>query len=235
MSPRIGLTTAPRTRDDTTRETLDRRYVAAVVQGGGLPFLLPVLDPSSAPETLDAIDGLLLVGGGDVDPSCYGAEPAPETALVVTERDHWELALVAAARARDVPILGVCRGAQILAVAHGGCLLQHVPAVTDRPHLVLEREDEPVHEVIVDPDSTLATLVAGPVVGVNSLHHQAVDDPGSLRVVARAPDGIIEAVEAPGAERILAVQWHPELLTRLPDHAALFAWLALEAGRVPTR
>ena len=238
MSPRIGLSTAPRTRDDTTRETLDRRYVTAVVGGGGFPLLLPVLDPTAADDAVDALDGLLLVGGGDVDPSYYGAEPAPETALVDSFRDRWELALVAAARARAIPILGICRGAQILAVAHGGRLIQHVPAMSALPHRVLEREDEAVHEVAVEAGSMLAEL-SGPgaagVLGVNSLHHQGVDDPGTLRVVGRSPDGLIEAVEAHGSERILGVQWHPELLTHLPAHAALFTWLAAQAAAVPTR
>jgi len=231
MKPRIGVTSAPSLHDQRRVEHLDRAYTDAVVAAGAFPFVLPVLDWPDAEEVLSGLDGLLLTGGGDVAASWYGEDPAPEAYGVDAARDGWELALVAAARAAGLPILGVCRGAQVLNVAAGGTVIQHLPVGTDESHKQYERDGETVHPVEVDPTSLLAAITGPRAFGVNTLHHQAVADVGSgLRPVAWAPDGVIEAVESVDDRLLLGVQWHPELLTHQPPHDRLFAWLAQAAA-----
>src|SRR5882724_11322736 len=149
MKPRIGLTTTPATVDDRRVEQVNQAYVDAVVRAGAIPFVLPVMDPADAELALLAVDGLLLCGGGDVDPARYGALPVPETYGLDPGRDAFEVALVLAAARADVPLLGICRGSQILNVALGGSLIQHVPAVTGRDHCIRDRAHEPVHNVVV--------------------------------------------------------------------------------------
>jgi putative glutamine amidotransferase len=224
MKPRIGVTSAPSIHDQRRVDHLDRAYTNAVVGAGAFPFVLPVLDGADAEEVLSGLDGLLLT---DVAAACYGADPAPEAYGVDVARDAWELALVAAARAAGLPILGLCRGAQLLNVAAGGTLVQHLPVGTDESHKQYERDCETVHTVEVDPASLLAAITGQRAFGVNTLHHQAVAEVGaSLRPVAWAPDGVIEAVESVDGLPLLGVQWHPELLTHQPPHDRLFAWLA---------
>lgn len=233
MKPRIGVTITPSVHDQRRVGHVDRAYADAVVTVGALPVVLPVLDPADADEALAGLDGLLLTGGGDVSAECYGEEPAPEAYGRDAARDRWELALVAAARAAGLPILGVCRGAQVLNVAAGGTLVQHLPVVTDESHREYERDAETVHPVALDPESLLAAVTGQRELGVNSLHHQAVAVVGpGLRPVAWAPDGVIEAVESV-EDRLLGVQWHPELLVHEaapPAHRRLFAWLAQAAA-----
>jgi putative glutamine amidotransferase len=233
MKPRIGLTTTPAAVDDRRVEQVNQAYVDAVVRAGGLPFVLPVLDPDDAEAALLALDGLLLTGGGDVEPSLYGALPVPEVYGLDPGRDSSEMALVRAAARAGLPVLGICRGSQVLNVALGGSLVQHVPAVTGVEHCLRDRAHEFVHRVRVDPGSILAGVAGGTDVPVNSLHHQAVERLGAgLRAVAWSEDGIIEGIESDdGANRFLAVQWHPELLAGHDAHERLFAWLLTEAGQ----
>ena len=232
MAPRIGITMTPTSIRDRSVEALNRSYADAVLRAGGVPFLLPQLEPEHVETVLDCLDGVLLSGGGDVDPARYGAERAPEVDQVDDGRDRWELALAATTLRRGLPVLAICRGAQVLNVARGGTLVQHLPHLTDIAHRVEDRCSEPVHRVSVEPDSLLATVLGSTSVGVNSLHHQAVDVVGSeLRAVAWAEDGTVEAVEGTGRHRILAVQWHPELLIDDSAHVALFDWLVDEAVR----
>jgi putative glutamine amidotransferase len=233
MKPRIGLTPTPAVAEGRPVDQLNRAYVEAVVRAGGLPFILPVLDPVDAEPALLSLDGLLLTGGGDVEPDRYGAVPAPEVYGVEPGRDAYELALVAAAARTGMPVLGVCRGAQLLNVALGGTLVQHLPDVTEAPHRVGDRWAEGVHPVEIAPDSLLAAVTGPEAFEVNSLHHQSVDRPGAgLRVVAYAPDGVVEAIEGTGGARLLGVQWHPELLAGSAPHEALFGWLVTEAAGV---
>ena len=233
MKPRIALTTTPETVEDRPVELVNQSYVDAIVRAGGLPFVLPVLDPHDAELALLAVDGLLLTGGGDVDPARYGAAPVPEVYGLDPGRDAFEVALVLAAVRAGLPVLGICRGSQVLNVALGGSLIQHIPAVTGRDHCLRDRAYETVHDVAVASGSLLEAVAGGPEIPVNSLHHQAVDGLGAgLRAVAWAEDGIVEGVESDGLGRLLGVQWHPELLTG-PGHAAherLFAWLVTEAA-----
>jgi putative glutamine amidotransferase len=230
MKPRIGLTTTPEAVDGRPVEQVNRVYVDAVVRAGGVPFVLPVLEPGDAEPALLALDGLLLTGGGDVDPVRYGEAAVPEVYGVDPGRDAFETALVVAAAHAGLPVLGICRGAQILNVALGGTLLQHVPAVTGRDHCLRDRAEELVHEVRITAGTLLAATAGSIRIGVNSLHHQAVDRVGAgLRAVAWSDDGIIEGVESDGLGRFLGVQWHPELLAGHEAHERLFSWLVTEA------
>jgi putative glutamine amidotransferase len=231
MKPRIGLTTTPATVDDRRVEQVNQAYVDAVVRAGAIPFVLPVMDPGDAEFALLAVDGLLLSGGGDVDPARYGALPVPEIYGLDPGRDAFEVALVLAAARADVPVLGICRGSQILNVALGGSLIQHVPAVTGCDHCIRDRSHEPVHDVVVASGSLLEAVAGATEIAVNSLHHQAVDRLGAgLRAVAWAEDGIVEGVESDGPGRLLGVQWHPELLAGRAEHERLFSWLVTEAA-----
>ena len=195
-------------------------YATCTAQVGGLPVLLgPDADPVAVVERLD---GLVLTGGADVDPSAYGAQRAPEVVKTEPERDAYELALFHAAVAAGLPVLAICRGCQLVNVAMGGTLVQHL--ATEVRHSAWDGEPHAlVHEVDLVPGSLVAQVYGATRIPVNSLHHQAVDRPGNgVTVTARAPDGTAEAVEVAGLA-LLAVQWHPELLAAQPDPA--FSWL----------
>ena len=199
-------------------------YVQAIERAGGRALVVPPTE-DGVEETLDALDGLLLSGGSDLDPSLYGADAHPETRNVRPGRDMAEMALLRAALARDLPVLAVCRGSQVLNVARGGNLVQHLPeTVGTEAH----RETAGVfseHGVEVDPDSRLGGIV-GSSVDVKSHHHQGYGELGEgLRVVARAEDGTIEAVEDPERRFAVGVLWHPEE----GEDAALFEALVAEA------
>jgi len=193
-------------------------YIKAVRKAGGVPVLLPVIDAKTDIEVLlERVDGLVMTGGGDVDPSSYGAAIEPQTSRVDPVRDVHDIAFCRAAVDRDLPTLAICRGSQVLNVAMGGTLVQHVDK-----HFDVARYNESVHDVDIEPSSTLAQWVGSTRVAVNSLHHQAVATAGSdTKVVAYATDGTIEAVEVAGKPAI-GVQWHPELIRHRPEHLALF-------------
>jgi putative glutamine amidotransferase len=230
MKARVGITTTPALQEEVLREKITRAYVTAVKRAGAVPFVLPILEPGDAETVVASLDALVLSGGGDVDPSLYGQIAVPEVDGLDAGRDAYELALLGAALTLGIPVLGICRGAQLINVARGGTLVQHLPGVTELSHREKDRVAEAVHTVDVAPDSFLATVTGSTVLGVNSLHHQAVDRVGAgLRVVGRAPDGVVEAIESAGPERLLGVQWHPELLVEDAAHVALFEWLVHEA------
>ena len=204
--------------DGTQRDYGDR-----IAEAGGIPFLLTARPSSS--RLLGRADGLVLTGGGDIEPGRYGAEQSPESGGIDTERDEAEVGLVAEAEALGLPVLAICRGIQLLNVARGGTLVQHLPEVTTEPHLVVERRLELVHAVRIAPDSDLRRILGVDELGVNSLHHQAVDRVGDgLQPVAWAEDGTIEALED-RRHRIVAVQWHPEQLPDQVHQMRLFSWL----------
>ena len=191
-------------------------YVTAIQRVGGLVMMIapdPVL-VTHPDEMLDRIDGLILSGGADIDPSSYGAQPHPETKRTVPERDHTEIALVRGALERDMPVLGICRGMQLLNVALGGTLHQHLPDLVG--HEDHRRNpgsfDNSDHDVHLEPGS-LAARAAGEEVHVTkSHHHQAVDDIGDGLIVTgrSALDGLAETIEVPSCRFALGVQWHPE-------------------------
>lgn len=225
---RIGVTTSPAVHDDIAVEGVNRSYVDAVVRAGAIPVVFPVLDARDVDDLLRSVDGVVLSGGVDIDPSWYGAERQPEVEVVDLARDEFELALVRAAADLGIPVLGVCRGMQLLNVAFGGTLIQHLPgADAGDGHRQRARFAEVIHDVEVLEGSRLAEVLGTTLVGVNTLHHQAVDQIGSglVPVAWSLDDGIVEAIEGVGASRILGVQWHPELLGHLPGSPELFAWL----------
>ena len=199
-------------------------YVRAVTRAGGVPVLVPPV--ADAVDTLDAVDGLIFSGGSDIDPELYGAEAHAETVGVVRERDDFELALMREALARDMPILAICRGSQVLNVALGGDLEQHVP---DRVGTNVHKETPGVfaeHDVDVLPETRLSSIL-GDRHDVRSHHHQGFASLGSgLRESARAPDGTAEALEDPDRRFTLGVLWHPEA----GEDMALFETLVREAA-----
>jgi putative glutamine amidotransferase len=193
---------------------LRQNYFAAVVEAGGLPVALPH-HPELAEEYLDSLDGLLVTGGAfDVDPALWGDEPLHPSVTLKPGRTDFELAAVRGALRRNMPVLGICGGQQLLAVALGGRLIQHIPdAVAGAlPHEQPNPRTEPGHEVAVAEGTLLSRLVGGRSrMAVNSAHHQAVATPGDGAVVnALAPDGVVEGLEHPGYRFALGVQWHPE-------------------------
>jgi gamma-glutamyl-gamma-aminobutyrate hydrolase PuuD len=199
-------------------------YVQAVERAGGRALVVPPSE-DGVEETLDALDGLVLSGGSDLDPSFYGAEPHPETKDTRPERDRSELALLRAALERDLPVLAVCRGSQVLNVARGGTILQHLPeAVGHESHREVRGEFSE-HDVRIEPGSRLAA-VAGSAAAAKSHHHQGYGELGQgLRPVAWAEDGTIEALEDPGRRFAVGVLWHPEE----GEDAKLFDALVAEA------
>ncbi|HEX3948095.1 MAG TPA: gamma-glutamyl-gamma-aminobutyrate hydrolase family protein [Acidimicrobiales bacterium] len=229
--PRIGMAIGREHVDGRRFDAVPHEYVAAVLAAGGLPRPIPPLPALIAHEALDDVDGLLLTGGGDIDPACYGATRRPETGDADAERDASELALVAAALDRRTPVLGICRGAQLLNVALGGTLHQHLD---DRSidHQDRRRRHEVVHEVTLDPRSVVAGLCGSTRIEVNSVHHQGMDRLGAtLSVMGRSDEGVVEVLES-DRHPLLAVQWHPECLPGLPVNRALFSWLVDRAREI---
>lgn len=227
--PRIGLTTSPADGTTSRVERVGRGYLDAVAAAGGLPTVLATLSPDLAAEALAGVDALLLTGGGDVDPVRYGAAAEPETGGVDAARDAWELALIDQARQQGVPILAICRGAQVLNVAFGGTLVQHLPTRTDAEHDDLDRAGHEVHAIEVAEGSHLRTILGTGELQANTIHHQSVDEVGAgLVVCGVADDGVVEAIESPTSP-IVGVQWHPELLADRDPHRALFAWIVDQA------
>jgi putative glutamine amidotransferase len=193
---------------------VQRTYPAAVQRAGALALVLPPDDAvvESPDLLLDRVDGLLLAGGADVDPASYGAAPHPETGLVWPERDRFEIALAVRAIDRGLPVLGACRGMQILNVARGGTLQQHLPDVigSDRHRHTPGRFSD--HEVTLDPGSLAARAAGAERGGVKSHHHQGIGELGEGLVATGTSleDGVIEAIELPGEQFVLGVLWHPE-------------------------
>ena len=243
MRPRIGITTssvdrAPEGAIQPSAAT-HLAYARQIRNAGGLPFLLPnVLTEMDITDLIASLDGLLLSGGGDIDPVYWHEPPHPAITLVDPARDAFELALARAALSEDLPVLGICRGVQVLAVATGGDLWQDIPSQC--AHFLQHRQTVPrqlpSHDVTVIPDSLLAGVLwpHGSDHGrlsVNSFHHQAPRNCGTLlSVVATSPDGSIEALALPGAHFALGVQWHPEdMADSDPRQARIFSALVAAA------
>jgi putative glutamine amidotransferase len=218
-TPLVGITSWPRTVDQRgapePNDTVPRAYVRAVRKAGGLPVLLPLLDPDDVDDLLASVDGVLVTGGGDVEPARYGEEPAAELWGVDPARDAFDAALWRRLLDRPVPALGICRGTQMLNVALGGTLVQHLP---EHPS-----DADVRHTASVAAGTRLAEVLGTTTLEVNSIHHQAIGRPGDgVVVTATTEEGIVEGVEVDGAPHVLAVQWHPELLRHVPEHLALF-------------
>lgn len=236
MKPIVGISGFPRVVDGSIGPTLlhtaSRFYVESVLRAGGIPVILPVTEPDAVPDLLSVVHAIVLTGGGDIAPVRYGATPVPETGGVDPARDEFDITLLLAAIDRAVPVLATCRGMQVVNVALGGSLVQHVPEVTGEVHRFNDRWREGVHRVKLEPDSHLAEALGTTEVEVNSLHHQAVLEaaPGT-RPVGWAEDGTIEAIELPAAPHVVAVQWHPEMLEDHPEHQGLFRQLVTQAAQ----
>ena len=220
---------------------LAQGYYESVLQAGGIPMVLPPYDDISALcQTLDKVDGILLSGGGDINPLLLGEEPIPGLHSICPQRDEMELRLVREAYNRQIPILGICRGIQVLVAALGGTLYQDLNTQYTESPLVKHDQDldraYASHSVKPEAGSTLASLfpeVSEKGLPVNSFHHQAVRTPGPLlRIAAKATDGVIEAVESYEFKSIIGVQWHPECFITRGDSCMmpLFNWLVSEAS-----
>ena len=197
-------------------------YARGVIEAGGLPVHVPMdVDPVALASRLD---GLLITGGTDVDPARYGAEPHPELLQVEPDRDEIEFALLDSAIEKDVPVLGICRGLQVINIFDGGSVHQHVP-----PHWQKDKPPESIEHGVEFKDGSVLQRLYGPSLQVNTIHHQTVDRPGThLTVTAIADDGEVEGLEHDGAP-VVAVQWHPEMMTGRPDDP-IFGWLVDEAA-----
>jgi putative glutamine amidotransferase len=211
-------------------------YARAVQRAGGLPVVLPPLAAHEVPALAARLEALCLSGGPDLDPAAYRARAHAELGPVEPGLDAFELDLTRHAERLGLPVLGICRGCQVLNVARGGTLHQHLPDVTDGR--VAHRQEVPgrqvTHPADVDPGSQLAGILGATHVEVNSFHHQAADVVGTgLRAVAWSPDGVVEALEDPDAPFVLGVQWHAETLVERPEHLQLFEALveAANAGQ----
>jgi putative glutamine amidotransferase len=214
-------------------------YLRAVRRAGGLPVVLAPapLDDADIESLNTCVDGLLLIGGADLDPACYGQPATARTEVTMRLRDEFELALVRAAFERDLPVLGICRGLQVLNVATGGSLHQHLADAGFAEHRPVpgSLDESTCHAVEVEPASLLAVTGRGPVT-VNSHHHQGVDRVGTGGwVIARSlPDHLVEAVEWPHMRYALGVQWHPESLELDSTMAGLVA-TAADSAAAPSR
>jgi putative glutamine amidotransferase len=207
-------------------------YPEAIRRAGAVPVIIPPLEPDSIDPLLDGLCGLCLSGGPDLHPTVYGALPHPALGPTEPQLDLFEVALVRAAEARDLPVLAICRGLQVLNVARGGTLVQDLPS--ERPSSVVHRQLPPgripTHDVTLESSSLVANALGVLETRVNSFHHQAIDVLGSgLRAVGWAADGVIEAVVASDRAFTVAVQWHAESMVDSPEQASLLRTFAVAA------
>ncbi len=247
MRPLIGISCSELRRRDSVRQTpegepprkelgLGLTYVKAVERAGAIPVVLPPLGRNAVDDLLDGLAGLCLSGGPDLDPARYRRRPHPSLGPTEPDVDRFELALARRADARELPLLAICRGAQVLNVSRGGTLHQHLPDLEpEGGERVEHRQTEPgeavTHTVKVERGTRLHELLGKDEVEVNSFHHQAVDRLGrDLVATAHAPDGVIEGLEIPGRPFTVGVQWHAECLVDRDDHLRLFEGLT-EAAR----
>jgi putative glutamine amidotransferase len=193
---------------DMSAALLPYRYVEQVSAAGALPVLLPPRT-AEAVEVLDRLDGLVIAGGPDVDPARYGEKPHPETEGLRPDRDAGEFTILGEALRRDLPVLGICRGMQVMAVHAGGRLIQHMPDEVGHHGHRPGPGEYGTHGARFAPGSLVASLL-GETTEVNSYHHQGVADPGTLTVTGWADDGSVETLEDPSRRFALGVQWHPE-------------------------
>jgi putative glutamine amidotransferase len=213
--PIIGITGAYVKRNEHMEGVyVHHDYHKTVVANGGIPIVLPFITPDITLETLPLCDGIILSGGEDVDPQFYGQDPHPQLGQTLPNRDLVEFTVVDYAIKHNIPILAICRGAQLLNVALGGTLIQDIPNQVKEPiqHSQTVERSRDTHWVTVSEDSQLFQILGSDQIRVNSLHHQAIGTVAKdLRVVASSSDGIIEAVEYMGSNTfIIGVQWHPE-------------------------
>ena len=236
--PLIGIAsdvaTKPGERDQAFVYTT---YVEAVRRAGAVPVLIPP-QPENAETVVEELDGLILAGGEDCDPTVYGEEPHPTTETMDPRRQSNDLTLARAARQSGVPTLGICLGLQVMNVAAGGTLIQDIDSAieTEIGH-ASEPSDRARHEVMIEQGTKLAQILRDHELNVNSSHHQAIREVGhGLRVTAHAPDGVIEGLEDPQHPFYVGVQWHPEDMPGEGSADALFgAFVEAARQRATTR
>lgn len=229
MRPRIGVTSWHHQDAEEQWEYVRDNYTRAVNEAGGLPLILPIAsyDLNLIPEYLETVDGLLFTGGEDVHPSFYGEIVLERCGVIDEKRDLFEIELCRQALDRDLPVLGICRGCQLINVALGGSLCQDLsyrPGTSPLHNAPKERRGEPIHGVTILPETRLMQILGVGEAKVTSSHHQILREIApSLKANALGEDGIIEGVEGEGFRFLLAVQWHPERLAlRDPLHLRLF-------------
>ena len=239
--PLIGVSTSITVGEYPERAYVNSAYLHAIEQAGGIPVLLPPQLSAAARDTLwRRLDGLVLTGGGDIEPVRFGEPAHAKTALVSAERDTLELELVDRALRDEVPLFGICRGMQVLNVALGGSLHQHIPDAVGEAvqHTQPEKRHVPTHPVkLLSEGTRLGGILRSPELAVNSFHHQALKTLGrGLRDVAWAPDQVIEAVEHEDQRRfVVAVQWHPEDLVEHDTAARALFGAVVDAARTRGR
>jgi putative glutamine amidotransferase len=243
--PLIGVTTSEvRVPDDVhplpqsdrrqTEMALGMKYMVAIEEAGGIPVVMPPLELEFVDPLLDRLDGLCLSGGPDMDPGTYGGRYHPKLGPTEPELDQFELALTREACSRDMPILAICRGQQLLNVARGGNLYQHVPEEPggEIAHRLPGKGQHGAHDVDIEAGSLLSRALGGIThAQVNSYHHQAVRHLGrGVKPVAWAADGLIEGIEVPDCGWAVGVQWHAEAIVERPEQLSLFLEFVAVAG-----
>lgn len=236
MKPAIGISMFSGREHLRVYAKVQTNYPNSVSAAGGSPMLLPTLpDPGAAAEMVERLDGLVLTGGEDVNPLVYEADPHRDLGTTDIARDRFEIALLEAAEKRGIPVLGICRGIQVVNVARGGTLYQDIHAESDSKmsHFPKSMPMESLHHRIsVEPGSLLRRIFDTDLLTVNSFHHQAVREVGrDLQVTARARDGIIEALEDPSRPFYLAVQFHAEALPSVDPYYLRIFEAFVEAAR----
>ncbi len=217
------------------RYMIGARYVDAVTKSGGIPVLLPPVNPAEFTQLLTSLDGMLMIGGDDYPPQSYGKEPEAKTSVMQAERSDFDLLVVRSVLAqKQMPYLGICAGEQALNIASGGELIQDIPSHNPSAKVIHAarkgRGDVPnTHMVTLKKGSKLATLLGEAPLAVPTSHHQCVSKPGKdLAIVATADDGLTEAIEGPGERFVMGVQWHPE--RDFEHNAPLFAEFIRQAA-----
>lgn len=246
MKPLIGLTPTPELKQQehgTFRlHTLNEAYSEAVVAAGGIPVMLPT-NHQEIETLLDRLDGVIITGGGDIDPARFGQEQHETTDEIDAERDAFEFALAKAARARDMPLFGICRGLQVLNVAMGGTLVQDIDSLVPdaaehrQQKAKIHHEERPQSAELASGANPLRAIIGADAVEINTFHHQCIGNLArGLQALATSDDGIIEAVHAPEMTFGMAVQWHPELLQhKYDEHAAIFRAFVVAARTYQAR
>ena len=220
-SPLIGISTSLSEKTSYVNNT----YIISVIKAGGTPVMIPnTTDMEVLHKIVNQLDGIILTGGDDVNPAWYNEDPKRQLGSIAPERDIYDLNLAKLAYEKQIPTLGICRGLQILNVAFGGTLYQDIPS--QRANHIKHNQDisgsYATHRAFIEKQSVLSTVLGKDTVMVNSFHHQAIKDVASIfKVVATAPDGIIEAIEAYPNHPIMGFQWHPEALTKAGDQTML--------------
>ncbi len=230
MKPLIGIA-ADRAVSTTHAYKIEipEKYAESVIQAGGIPLLIPLgLSQPDLEILASRLDGILLAGGGDIDPALFDGKPHPAVYGIKPERDDQEIALVQLALRTRIPLLGICRGVQVMNIALGGGLYTHIldqlPGALQHSTPKNLPRDHIQHRVRIEHGTRLADIIKEVEIPVNSHHHQGLDKPAEgLQVTATAPDGLIEAVELPGETFFLGVQWHPEWLLEYAHARALFS------------